>query len=310
VLDLLVSGIIYGSIITLGAIGLTLMADILGFFNFSYGEFFSLGAYCTLFFLGLLPNWGTFPGLSFGWSMVVAIPLSMCVTVAVMLFADHVFFKKLRAMGATSLFLALASLGLSFMLRALIYIAWGPKVRYYTSAIQISWDLPLGILVKADEIFILISALVLVVLVYVFLNKTRTGKAMRAMSSNLVLAKASGIQTNRVISRTWVVAGILVSVAGTLYAIAVQLRPDMGWHFLIPLFVAVIMGGIGSFWGAMIGGMTIGISEELISGLLQDMFFALDLNVEMSVYRPAIAFVFVVVILLIRPYGILGKKEV
>ena len=309
-LDLLVSGIIYGSIITLGAIGLTLMADILGFFNFAYGEYFSLGAYCTLLFLSLLPNWGTFPGLSFGWGMVMAIPLSMLVTVAVMLIADYFFFKKLRAMGATSLFLALASLGLSFMLRALIYIAWGPEVQYYTSAIQMSLEFPFGILIKADEIFILISAFVLVALVYLFLNKTKIGKAMRAMSSNLVLAKASGIQTNRVISRTWIVAGILVSVAGTLYAMAVQLRPDMGWHFLIPLFVAVIMGGIGSFWGAMIGGMTIGISEELIAGLMQELFFTLDLDVDMSIYRPAIAFIFVIVILLIRPHGIFGKKEV
>ena len=154
--DLLVSGIIYGSIITLGAIGLTLMSDILGFFNFAYGEYFSLGAYCTLLFLGILPNWGIFPGLSFGWSMVIAIPLSMLVTITVMLIADHFFFKKLRTMGATSLFLALASLGLSFMLRALIYIAWGPEVKYYTSTIQMSLELPLGIFIKADEIFIFI----------------------------------------------------------------------------------------------------------------------------------------------------------
>lgn len=306
--DLLISGIIYGSIITLGAIGLTLMSDIMGFFNFSYGEYFSLGAYCTLLFLGILPQWGTFPGLSFGWGMLLAILFSMALTILVMLLADTLFFKKLRVMGATPLFLALASLGLSFMLRALIYITWGPEVKYYTSIIQMSLELPLGIFIKADEIFIFFSAMALVVLVYIFLNKTKMGKAMRAMSCNLTLAKASGIQTGKVIAWTWIISGILVSVAGTLYAIAVQLRPDMGWTFLIPLFVAVIMGGIGSFWGAMIGGMTIGITEELMSGLLQDLFFALDLNVDMSIYRPAIAFIFVVVVLLFRPHGIFGKK--
>ena len=149
----------------------------------------------------------------------------------------------------------------------------------------------------------------LVTAVYFFLKKTRMGKAMRAMSDNRILAKASGIETTRVIKWTWVIAGILITVAGTLYGIQVQLRPVMGWHFLIPLFVAVIMGGIGSFWGAMIGGLIIGISEEMITGLLQNFVHILHLDADMSVYKPAVAFVLVVVILLLRPHGIFGKKE-
>ena len=106
-----------------------------------------------------------------------------------------------------------------------------------------------------------------------------------------------------------VIAAILITVAGTLYGIQVQLRPVMGWHFLIPLFVAVIMGGIGSFWGAMIGGLIIGVSEEMITGLLQNFVHTLQLDADMSVYKPAVAFVLVVVILLLRPHGIFGKKE-
>jgi branched-subunit amino acid ABC-type transport system permease component len=307
--DLFVSGIIYGSIVALGAIGLTLISSILNFFNFAYGDLFSLGAFVTLLFLGLLGDWGTFLGLSFGWGLVVAMLLSVLIMLVVILLIDRCFFKPLRQVGVTPLFMSLASLGLAFILRAIINIAWGPEVRYYSAAIQISRKLPLGIRVKPDEVFIIICALVLVALVYLFLKRTRMGKAMRAFSDNPVLAKASGVETNRVIMWTWIIAGALITVAGTLYGIQVQLRPIMGWHFLIPLFVAVIMGGVGSFWGAMIGGMVIGISEEMITALIQNTFNSMRIEADMSVYKPAVAFVLVVAILLLKPHGIFGKRE-
>lgn len=307
--DLLVSGIIYGSIVALGAIGLTLISSILNFFNFAYGDLFTLGAFVTLLFLGLLGDWGTFLGLSFGWGLVVSTFLSVLVMVAVILLIDRLFFKPLRNLGVTPLFMSLASLGLAFILRAIINIAWGPEIRYYSAAIQISRKLPLGIRVKPDEFFIVICALVLVAVVYLFLKKTRMGKAMRAFSDNPTLAKASGVETNRVITWTWIIAGALITVAGTLYGIQVQLRPIMGWHFLIPLFVAVIMGAVGSFWGALIGGMVIGVSEELITGLIQNTFNSMQIEADMSVYKPAVAFVLVVVILILKPHGIFGKEE-
>jgi len=308
-LDLLLSGIIYGSIITLGAIGLTLMSDILNFFNFAYGDFFTLGAFCTLAFLGIIPDMGTFAGLSFGWSMVFSVFLSIVVTVSVMLLFDYIFFRRLREIGVSSLFLSLASLGIAFIIRAVVNIIWGPKVRYYSTTIQKSRILPLGMSLKPDEGVILVSAIVLLFLVYFFLKRTRTGKAMRAVSDNKVLAQASGVNTDRVIMWTWIISGVLAAVGGTFYGIQVQLSPTMGWSFLIPLFVAVIMGGVGSFWGALLGGMTIGISEELITGLIQNMFTMVDIKANVSVYKPAVAFVLVVIILLLKPYGLLGKKE-
>jgi len=307
--DLLVSGIVYGSIVALGAIGLTLISSILNFFNFAYGDLFSLGAFVTLLFFSLLGDWGAFPGLSFGWSLVTATLLSVLVIIVVTLLIDRFFFKPLRNMGVTPLFMSLASLGLAFILRATINIVWGPEVRYYSTAIQMSRQLPLGIRVKPDELFIVISALVLVTLVYLFLKRTKMGKAMRAFSDNAMLAKASGVETNRVIVWTWIIAGALITVAGTLYGIQVQLRPIMGWHFLIPLFVAVIMGAVGSFWGALIGGMVIGISEEMVTGLIQNTFNSVQIEADMSVYKPAVAFVLVVIILLFKPHGIFGKKE-
>ena len=309
VADLLISGIIYGSIITLGAIGLTLMSDILNFFNFAYGDFFTLAAFCTMAFLNILPDMGTFAHLSFGWSMLIAALLSIVITVLAMLLFDFLFFKRLRKLGVTPLFMALASLGSSFIIRAAVYIIWGPKVRYYSSAIQISRKLPLGIRMKPDELVILVSVLVLVVIVYYFLKRTKMGMAMRSLSDNKVLAQASGVETDRVIMWTWIVSGVLAGVGGIFYGIQVQLSPTMGWDFLIALFVAVILGGVGSFWGALIGGMTIGITEELITGLIQNMTNAMAIQANISVYKPAIAFIFVVVILLLKPYGLLGRKE-
>jgi len=308
-LDLLLSGIIYGSIITLGAIGLTLMSDILNFFNFAYGDFFTLGAFCTMAFMTILPDMGTFAGLSFGWSMVFAIFLSIIVTVSVMLMFDYLFFKKLRDIGVSSLFMSLASLGIAFIIRAVVNIIWGPKVRYYTTTIQKSRMLPLGMSLKPDEGVILVCVIVLLFLVYFFLKRTRMGKAMRAVSDNKVLARVSGVDTDRVIMWTWIISGVLAAIGGTFYGIQVQLSPTMGWSFLIPLFVAVIMGGVGSFWGALLGGMTIGISEELITGLIQNMLTSVDVKANVSVYKPAVAFVLVVIILLLKPYGLLGKKE-
>ena len=307
--DLLVSGIIYGSIITLAAIGLTLMSDILKFFNFAYGDFFSLGAYGTLLMLGLLPKGVPFPGLSFGWTLILGLLAAVVLTVAVMLLFEWLFFRRLRQLGVSPLFVSIASLGVAFVIRALINIAWGPKVRYYSNVIQISRELPLGIRITSDEIVILISALILVALVYLFLKRTRIGKAMRAASDNPVLAEASGVSTRAVILWTWSISGVLVAVAGTFYGIEVQLSPGMGWSFLIPMFVAVIMGGIGSFWGALLGGMTIGISEELITGLVQNLSNSMSVQADISVYKPAVAFIFVVLILLLKPYGIFGKRE-
>jgi branched-subunit amino acid ABC-type transport system permease component len=307
--DLLVSGIIYGSIIALGAIGLTLLCSILNFFNFAYGDMFSLGAFLTLLFLGLIGDTGSLWGISFGLGFVAAVACSIVCMLGCVLLIDRFFFKPLRQLEVTPLFMSIASLGLAFIIQSVVNIAWGPEVRYYSNAIQISKRLPLGIRIKADEVFIVICALTLVTVVYLFLKKTRMGKAMRAMSDNSVLAKASGVETARVIRWTWVIAGILITVAGTLYGIQVQLSPVMGWHFLIPLFVAVIMGGIGSFWGALIGGLVIGISEEMITGLLQNLVHLLQLEADMSVYKPAVAFVLVVLILLLRPHGIFGRQE-
>ena len=306
--DFLVSGIVVGSIITLGAIGVTLVASILNLFNFAHGSLFTLGAYFTLSFLNLLPNWGTFHPLSFGPAMVLAAFLSMAATAVVALLFDRLLLRPLRLRGATSLFLALSTLGLAFILRAAINLIWGPEVKYYTLTIQKARNLPLGISITPDELFIIITTLVLVLLLQLFLRRTKMGKAMRAMADSAALARVCGIGTDRVIIWTWIIAGALAAVAGTLYGIKVQLRPLIGWNLLIPLFAAVIVGGIGSFRGALAGGMIIGIAQEVIVGATQDLFIKLHINALMSVYKQAVVFMLLIIVLLLRPRGIWGRR--
>lgn len=307
--DLLVNGIILGSIITLGAIGVTLIADILNFFNFAHGDMFSFGAYLALSFLGLFPDWGTFPSLTFGPGMILAAILAMAVTAALALLFERILFNPLRQRGSSPLFLALSALGVAFILRSIIRLVWGPQVQYYSRALQEAIHFPLGITVKPDEFFIVGAALVLVLTVYLFLTKTKMGKAMRASSDNETLARITGIETSKVVTWTWIIAVSLTAAAGILYGIEVQLRPIMGWNILIPIFVAVIVGGVGDLWGAMVGGMIIGISQEMLTGVLQNVFDQVGLDVLMTAYKPAVAFVLMIIVLLIRPQGIFGKGE-
>lgn len=304
----LVNGIILGSIITLGAVGVTLVADILNFFNFAHGAIFTLGAYFTYLYLNLLPEMGTMFSLSFGPGMILAIGLSMISTSVVVVIFDKIIFRTLRKRNASSLFLGLTSLGLVFVMKAGISMIWGPQVHYY-GPIQSAINFPMGIMVKPDEFFIVGASIILVLVSYLFLKYTSLGKAMRATSDNVTLARASGVETERIVTWTWIMSASLAALGGSLYGILVQLRPTMGWSFLIPMFVAVIVGGVGSFGGALLGGMIIGVSEELITSLLQDMFLSMNINVIMSAYKPAIAFVMIIIILLVRPHGIFGKKE-
>ncbi|MFP3953807.1 MAG: branched-chain amino acid ABC transporter permease [Candidatus Bipolaricaulota bacterium] len=306
--DLFVNGIILGSIITLGAIGVTLIADILNFFNFAHGDMLSFGAYMAFFFVGVFPSWGNFPFLSFGPSMILAIILAMIVTAAFALFFDKVLFKPLRHRGASELFLALSSLGVAFIFRSIIRLVWGPQAKYF-GGLQMARRYPLGITIKPDEFFIVGTALFLVIVVYLFLTRTKIGKAMRAASDNETLARITGIDTERVVNWTWIIAVSLTAAAGVLYGIQVQLRPIMGWNILIPIFVAVVVAGVGDLWGAMVGAMIIGVSQELLTGLLQDMFNSLNVDVLMTAYKPAIAFLLMIIVLLFRPQGIFGTGE-
>jgi len=302
-LELIVYGIVFGSIISLGAIGLTLVFGIIRFANFAHGDLMTSGAYVALFMVTGVLSWigipdTTFGPLSFGWRMLIAFPVSMLVVGCLAIAADRILYRKLRMKKSGPVMLAMSSLGAAFIIRMLILIFWGADSLFYRPGLmRPALQLPLGIKIRPDQILILIVVFSLVVLLHLYLQKTKMGKAMRATADNRELALVSGIDTERVIILTWGIGGALAAAGGILYGIDVQVHAYMGWNFLIPLFAATILGTIGNMWGALVGGLIIGVAQQVSTAFL------------MPTYKPAVAFMLMILLLLIRPKGLFGGKQ-
>jgi branched-chain amino acid transport system permease protein len=300
-IELIIYGIVLGSIIALGAIGLSLVYGIIRFANFAHGEFMTAGAYLALFMVTVVFSWigipdTTFGSLSFGWRMVFAFPFSMAGVALLAILFDRILYRKLRNKNSGPVMFAMASLGTSFIIRMIILILWGSDYRFYRPglmrpALELIW----GIKIRPDQILILGVVFFVVILLHLFLQKTKMGKAMRATADNIDLALVTGIDTERIIIWTWGIGGALAAAGGILYGIDVQLHARMGWHFLIPLFAATILGGIGNIYGALIGGLTIGIAQQVSTAFL------------LPTYKLPVAFMIMIFILLIRPQGIFGR---
>jgi branched-chain amino acid transport system permease protein/neutral amino acid transport system permease protein len=216
-----------------------------------------------------------------------------CVAIAL----DRILYRKLRQKRSGPVMLAMSSLGAAFIVRMIILIIWGADSLFYRPGLmRPALELPLEIKIRPDQILILLIVLFLVGLLHLFLQNTKMGKAMRATADNMELALISGIDTERIITWTWGIGGALAAAAGILYGIDVQLHPYMGWNFLIPLFAATILGTIGNIYGALIGGLTIGIAQQVSTAFL------------LPTYKLAVAFMIMILILLIRPKGIFGKE--
>ena len=301
--ELIIYGVVFGSIISLGAIGLTLVYGIIRFANFAHGDLMSSGAYIALFMVTGVLSWiglpdDTFGPLSFGWRMVLALPVSMAVVSGVAILLDRVLYRKLRQKKSAPVILAMSSLGAAFIVRMIILILWGADSLFYRPGmLRPAIELPLGIKIRPDQILILFLVFFLISLLHLFLRKTKMGKAMRATADNMELAMVSGIDTERIIIWTWGIGGALAAAGGILYGIDVQLHPYMGWNFLIPIFAATILGTIGNMYGALIGGLVIGVAQQVSTIYL------------MPTYKPAVAFIIMIMILLIRPKGIFGGSR-
>ena len=300
-LELIVYGIVFGSIISLGAIGLTLVFGIIRFANFAHGDLMSTGAYIALLMVTWALTWipdTTFGQLSFGWRMLIAFPVSMFVVACVAIALDRILYQRFRAKKSHAVIMMMSSLGAAFILRMLILIFWGADSLFYRPGIlRPALELPMGVKVRPDQILILIVVFSLVVSLHLYLQKTKMGKAMRATADNMELALVSGIDTERVIILTWGIGGALAAAGGILYGIDVQIHPYMGWNFLIPLFAATILGTVGNIYGALVGGLIIGVAQQVSTAFL------------MPTYKPAVAFMLMILILLVRPKGIFGGKD-
>jgi branched-chain amino acid transport system permease protein len=300
-LELIVYGIVFGSIISIGAIGLSLVYGIVGVANFAHGDLMTTGAYVALFMVTWALAWvpdTNFGQLSFGWRMLIAFPVAMFIVAVVAIALDRILYQKLRRQGSGPIIMVMSSLGAAFILRMLILIFWGADSLFYRPGIlRPAIELPVGVKIRPDQILIFVTVFALVALLHLFLQKTKLGKAMRATADNMELALVSGIDTERVIVLTWGIGGALAAAGGILYGIDVQVHPYMGWNFLIPLFAATILGTVGNIYGALVGGLIIGIAQQVSTAFL------------MPTYKPAVAFILMILILLFRPKGIFGGKD-
>jgi branched-chain amino acid transport system permease protein len=292
--QLVVIGLLVGSIIALGAIGLTLIYGILKFAHFAHGDLMTVGAYIAFF--AFAQGGSRIGPLSFGWSMIPAILLAMIVVGALSVGIDRVVYRPLRKKKAGLVILAIGSLGMAMIIRSVVYLVWGPKQRFYVSGVQEAWDLPFDIKIMPDQLFIGLAALVMVALVYFLLYRTRLGRAMRATADNMELARVSGIDTEHVVIWTWGIGGSLAGLAGVLLGVQSHLMPEMGFIFILPLFSAAILGGVGSPHGALLGALIVGVSQELSTEWIS------------PAYKPTVAFIILFAILLVRPRGIFGAK--
>ncbi|UHL65834.1 branched-chain amino acid ABC transporter permease [Paralcaligenes sp. KSB-10] len=296
-LSLTIWGVMLGAIIALGGAGLTLCYGVLKFPNFAHGELLTIGAYVTYTVVSVLPKSAPIWHFSFGWELVAGLLVAIPVTGLISVLLDRVLYRRLRRTKAPMVLFAMASLGMAFFLRSCIYILWGSDFHFfYVGRANPALHLPWQIRVQADQIFVLALAVVLVVLVYLLLAKTRMGKAMRATADNPDLAQIRGIDTERVTAWTWGISGALAAAGGVMYGLASQLRPDMGFTLLLPMFAAVILGTIGNAFGALVGAIVIGVAIQVTSSFMN------------PAYGPAVAFALMVLVLVVRPQGLFGEK--
>ncbi|TAN31222.1 MAG: branched-chain amino acid ABC transporter permease [Castellaniella sp.] len=296
-LSLTVWGVMLGGIIALGGIGLTLCYGVLKFPNFAHGEFLTLGAYVTYGVVLVLPQSNPIWRFSFGWELIAGLLVAAIVTAVVAIILDRFLYRPLRKHMSPLVLLAMASLGMEFLLRGVVYLIWGSDFHfYYSGRSNPALQLPFGLRIQADQLFVFALAIVMVATIYWMLTRTRIGKAMRASADNPDLAQVRGINTEQVIAWTWVIGAGMAAVGGAMYGLASQLRPDMGFVLLLPLFAAVIMGGIGSAWGALVGSVIIGVAMQLTSAFMN------------PAYGPAVAFVLMVLVLLMRPQGLFVQR--
>jgi branched-chain amino acid transport system permease protein len=292
----LLDGVLTGGIIALGAIGVSLGLQILRFANFAHSELITWGAYLTLVFVGFIGAGSSIGPLTFGWQLLVAMGLAAALTGALAWLVDVLIFRRMRNSGAHALSMVFAGFGAALIMRHIIVLIWGHGTHFYTRDLQIAVEVLPGARLLPDQIFILALTVILVTCLHLYLTKSRTGMAMRAMAESPALARVCGIEVEKVIRWTWMLSGALAAMAGVFLGLSPQLHPEMGFSILLSLFAAAILGGAGSLIGAVVGGLLVGLAENL------------SVLVVSPGYKSAMPFLLLLLVLFFRPQGIFGDK--
>jgi branched-subunit amino acid ABC-type transport system permease component len=276
--QLILNGVIAGSVYALFAVGLTMVYGVFRFINFAHGELIAWGAYLVLLFSHFLP---------FSIAVVPAVALTMILGIG----QDRFVYASLRRQGRITLLIA--SIGLSYFLRNALRLIWGSDLQTY--GFEAVRGLSFGSLtVTRIQLVMVLAALLFLGFLYLLLKFTMLGKSLRAAADNMDLAEIMGINMKRVGTTVWMLSALFASVGGVLIGLDTNLEPMMGLTNLIKSFAAVLLGGAGNVWGALLGGLFIGMAENL--GVA---FFSPG-------YKDAVSFVLIVLLLLFRPAGIFG----
>jgi branched-chain amino acid transport system permease protein len=314
----------YGSQLALGAIFVSLIYGILRFAYFTAGDLMSFGTMFTIlftwYFQSLGINLGVLP------TALLAMPFGVIITILYVLAKDKLIFSYYRTKKSPPVMLAMVSIGTMFVTQAIVRIVIGPFDRRFfdgekfilkANEFKEMTGLNEGLTIKSTQVITLLVTIIVVSLLFWFLNKTKTGKSMRAYSDNEDLALLSGIDPKKVVMITWVIAAILATIGGTLYGLDKSFKPFTYFNNMLPIFAAAIVGGIGNPFGAFLGGYVIAFSEILITYAYKKFFiYILPQSLEpdgllqllSTDYKFAVSFSILVIVLLFRPSGIFKGK--
>ncbi|MEQ8291596.1 MAG: branched-chain amino acid ABC transporter permease [Roseovarius sp.] len=322
----LIPAIAYGSQLALGALGVTLIYGILRFSNFAHGDTMAFGTMVTI----LVTWWFQSMGLSFGVlpTALLALPLGIAACMGLVLATDRLVYRFYREQKAKPVILVIVSIGVMFVLNGLVRFIIGPGDQRFADGERFIINardfkemtgLEEGLAFKTTQGITVVTAVIVVALLFWFLNRTRTGKSMRAYSDNEDLALLSGISPDRVVMVTWLIVAALATVAGTLYGLDKSFKPFTYFQLLLPIFASAIVGGLGSPVGAIAGGFIIAFSEVFITYAWKKVLeYLMPESLEPSGlvqllstdYKFAVSFVILLIVLLFRPTGLFRGKAV
>ena len=316
----------YGAQLALGALGVTLIYGILRFSNFAHGDTMAFGT-----MVAILLTW-VFQGAGIGLgplpTALLALPFAIAATAALVLLTDRTVYRFYRRQKAAPVILVIVSLGVMFIMNALVRFVIGVDEQNFSDGARVVIDakgfkaatgLAEGLAIRTTQVITLATALIVVIWLFWFLTRTRTGKSMRAFSDNEDLALLSGINPERVVAVVWIIAAGLATIAGVLYGLDKSFKPFTYFQLLLPIFAAAIVGGLGNPLGAIAGGFVIAFSEVTVTYafkkvmvyLLPDSLAPTGLVQLLSTdYKLAVSFTILIIVLLFKPTGLFKGKAV
>ena len=315
----------YGSQLAIGALGVTLIFAILRFSNFAWGDTMAFGTTLVI----LLTWWFQSMGISAGPlpTALLALPLAFVGTAALMLLTDKWVYQFYRKQKAKPIILVIVSAGVMFVMNGLVRLIIGTQEQNFADGERFvlsaqafkDWSgLAEGLAIKTTTAVTLVTAIAVMAALFWFLQKTRTGKSMRAFSDNEDLALLSGINPDRVVQVTWILAGAMATIAGVLYGLDKSFKAFTYFQLLLPIFAAAIVGGLGNPIGAIAGGFVVAFSEVMVTYAWKKVLtylvpesWAPDRLVQLlsTDYKIAVSFTILIIVLLVRPTGLFKGKS-